>query len=405
MPPNQPNPSGTSPELQRELEAIWQREVTLAAGTKISADTQKKLHTLFGKGRTAELLPGRKPEAAQIQAVHQLLAQTRTGLLPIIHENDAKKRAAQILPYTGGNKKLNELVADPESPEAELLAYLHLQHVNPTDAAMLARFSALYKPVTLEELTNATNLLKAKELYDKLIADDENLSLSARITQKESLATTYQGRAATGKAKTAVQFLEAESKQREEADKLGRRRASLVKSLKIMDGYLKQLIPPGGWPDDPEILAAAGTLENAFNSTAPVSFVNSTVSLRTTGHSISGWMRDDSLKSTVETVTTRYRFRGSGNRPPASVVLDAFLREQFGSGLIAMPETDKERFYQELKTILLSGVAAPAAAGVAPAAPAAPSGSTAPRGASSGATGKTESRSWRFIRNFFSPPS
>lgn len=409
MPPNQPNPSGTSPELQRELEAIWQKEVALTAGSKISAETQKKLHTLFGKGRTAEILPTRKPEAAQVQAVHQLLAQTRMGLLPIIHENDAKKRADKPLLYTTGGttKKLSELVSDPQSQEAELLAYLHAQYVT---TGNVGKFVDLYEPVTLDELTNATNLLKAKELYDKLIADDENLDLASRIAQKESLATTYQGLAASGKAKTAVKFLEAEAKQREEADKLGRRRVSLVKSLKIMDGYLKQLNPKSGWPDDPKIQAAAGALQDAFNPAGAVQFVDSKVSLRKTDQAVSLWMRDDKLKSTVETITLRYRYRGSGDRPPASVVLDAFLREQFGSGLVAMPDDDKDRFYQELKATLLSGVATPAAAGAAPTAASgatstlvAPGRAPSASAASSGSEGFF-GRSWRFAKNFVKRP-
>ncbi|HAI98727.1 TPA: hypothetical protein DCL30_04300 [Candidatus Peribacteria bacterium] len=384
MPPNQPNPSGTSPELQRELEAIWRERLRLTAGTKITDDARKQLDTLLGKKKHAEVAPRKQtPDAMIVKNVCRTIAQTRSGLLPLIHEKDAKKRREKLITkLTTGGKKLETLVNDPESPEAELLAYMFETYIDPATTET----DALLEKVTEAEVKSATNLLKAKELFDTLMGDDENLNIgkaavttgipapgTGRIKSLEERANANSARAAAASLApngNPLPFLDAEAKQREEIAKLERRKVSLGKSLDKVQSHLKEVAPACGWTTPTQIGIAAEALENSLN--LPTAF-NMDVKIRGKTQSVGSWMQSDDLKEKTDTVVQRHRQFGT-DEPSSSVVLDDFLRLHYGSRLLTTPDPEKEQFYSQLKTILLSGVAASAAApGAAPAsAPAAP---------------------------------
>jgi hypothetical protein len=322
-----------------------------------------------------------------IKNVCRTIAQTRSGLLPLVHENDPKKRKAKrITKLTTGSEEIKDLVNDPDSPEAELLVYLFETYV---PARGTPEHDVLFDAVTDVEIRRATNLLKAKELFDTLIADDENLDLGrvnpggrGRIQRLEGRAdANHTAAMAVVAPNSPLPFLEAEAKQREDMAKLERRKGSLRTSLTKVQSYLSQVDPACGWTTPAAIRIAAEDIENAMGHPS----LNMTVRIRGKDQSARDWMRSDDLKTRADTVVQRYRLYGT-DAPSASAVLDEFIRMQYGPRLHGMPDADKDRFYQELKNTLLSGVAASAAApGAAPAS--APAASGGPASAPSGQPG------------------
>lgn len=396
-------PPGLLPESERDIRDIWEKRLPLQMGS-VTGETRKLLGQLLGTARAREI--PKKPDPLVMDRVLRELAVARKGLYPFIHEADPRKASKRILRVWDStakkeeNKTLIELVEDPDSREAQALAWLWEEFVK--DQALREKLAPIIDKVNGGHVQDAQALLQAKTIYENVLADNENLNLGELGTTGTTIGDLEKERnshlayaVANPGTKGAISAERSARELKGQIEKLEHKRNVIEKNVRLINGKLGTLSKKPGTPPisvfsswtDTEIKAIAKNISALHanpkvKASSGASPINVTLGDKT--KEIGDWLIDDDLPSTADSLTKRYRSTGGG-RPQARIVLDEFLREQFGSSLYGMSPEEKEKHFADLKAALLSEEGA-ASAPSAPPSGAAPT-SAAPPSRPSGAGG------------------
>lgn len=377
------------PELDAELEKVWQKELKLTPGDAISFDTKKKLFAVLGK-EGLDKVP-KMPNAKTIQTIYENLIDTRRSIAHIVPLDKTPDQKITTSSTSGGRtteKKqvLSDVVTNADSKEAQAVLWIFN---NVATSANRDSFSEVFERLGSADIKNVRILERMKEIHGALLADPNNKGLGLEGTIPGSPPFTVSGGSGAIKkeqGKICVQMAlihagatgkplatahEAIAQSEAKILELETQKKSLRSSLDELNALGQQLSPKAN-----NLLSVdLDFISENFGANAFSSKMTNTVDILPgnpfgKSHSVGDWITGGDLKKFSE----KARF---GNRPPsAAYALDQLMRLHFEPDIKHLTKEQKDAFYAEMKKVLTGSnpLAAPATPAVAPsAAPIAPS--------------------------------
>ncbi len=182
MPPNPPN----SLEETLLLEEIYGKAVdSVTTNPNLSSwakyiglnktKTRNEIEQLLGGEAAYNAVVGAKeksvtPEVRQRIVSHML--QTNSGINQLLKNAVKSPKDEVIVMASGPNRKLTDLISDPDSEDARLLVWCYNNVASAAEKSRL--FNYIQNRVEADQLIA---LMKARKTYDALLADDTNFNI------------------------------------------------------------------------------------------------------------------------------------------------------------------------------------------------------------------------------------
>lgn len=421
--PNAPQGGAALPEVGREKTAIY--EFVLDNLNHLRSDVRQRLAVLLGvrEGRLADQL-ARNTNGIRDRAL-ELLEQQDTGMRQLIDFNNhqiigrgrrrlfgllssAPGDPSQIVLPLPGDPTLGQLVRNPRSADAQLLAYLF----NNVFAAQQASLSVVFERLPDDAARqNLERLLRVRKVYDEINKEEfENLGHRGNIP--------HAGDPAIGKIGDQVTIMQDCTRERNDILNPGGPPLTPNAAAQIRETYKDRLTELSNTYSvaQREVVALEQkrgqlrshlteiqTLTGQFPAAGPrytfndnhmynfdrrttidsgIPAAHRDVVFGTATASLGTWLRDDAFRRRADRFWRYQRSAGIGRALDASMILDELVSEYYEGRI---DQENREAFLQQMRDALRSNKvlggtaaaaaapgAAPAAPGAAPAAPAAP---------------------------------
>jgi len=389
------NPELTEALVNREALKIWEQYMKLRING-ISRQTRKALAQILGKPRAKEL-----PNAVDSQTARRIykeIVQTHTGLYQYIGRGDNIERT--IINWgSKGQRELRNVVDDPQSKEARVLAWLYTQFI---DAVNADEFRRIFLHVPESQINDGKRLIEAKTKSNALMSDASNLGIGNEIYIADEtderkpwlIPTGSTGQFAELQKKIvnihnrALKCSPSEKEKRDALlDKLDEEKNNRDALRKKRDKVKQELgeiskifgsVQGGLMWTNAEIDSISCDLDKALETGA---IASTDIRIDRQAKKVSDWIQDEQLERIVKQADlTRTQYKGGPLK--ASIVLDRFLAKHFEDEIKDLSEADKAKFISDMKATFLSE-----SQGTAPSA----TGSISPVSSSGGATPKASS--------------
>lgn len=369
----------------------------------------------------------------------QIMAHGRRRLLGLLSA-PAGDPSQIVLPLAGGDRTLGQLVRNPTSSDARLLAYLF----NHVFAGEQVRLSEVFERLPNEAARqNLERLLRIRKVFDEINKEEfENLGHRGLPPGSPTPTTPPQGKigdqattmnecrheresilmpgGTPPKAKRAAQIQEANRDRlkelsdmyvaaQREANALEQRRQQLRARLTEIQTLTGQF--PAPRPQYTFIDAHMYNFDRRATIDAGIPAANRNIAFGSGTATLGTWLRDDAFRRRADRLHRYQRSAGIGRPLDASMLLEELVNEHYEG---SVDQEHREAFLQQMRDAVRSNkalggtAAAPSAAGSAPAASGAPAAPAQPglasrvAGAVVSAPGKAARGFWRGLADAFS---